>query len=75
MSDKGVMSWTAMISGYSRVGLVGNAVLLFDEMPKGIRDTPFWNSIIAGCVQNGLFSEAIEFFRRMIAEEGLGGRE
>ncbi|XP_073020975.1 pentatricopeptide repeat-containing protein At1g33350 [Primulina eburnea] len=74
MSDRSVMSWTAMLSGYTRVGLVGNAVLLFDEMPEGIRDTPFWNSIISGCVQNGLFSEAIEFFRRMIVEEGSAGR-
>ncbi|KAL2559925.1 Pentatricopeptide repeat-containing protein [Forsythia ovata] len=73
MSDRNVVSWTAMISGYTRVGEVGNAVLLFEEMPDGIRDTPFWNSIIAGCMQNGLFSEAIEFFRRMIFEEGIGG--
>ncbi|XP_073129863.1 pentatricopeptide repeat-containing protein At1g33350 [Henckelia pumila] len=72
MSNRSVLSWTAMISGYTRVGLVGNAVLLFDEVPEGIRDTPFWNSIIAGCVQNGLFSEAIGFFRRMIVEERFG---
>ncbi|KAL0408513.1 UNVERIFIED_CONTAM: Pentatricopeptide repeat-containing protein [Sesamum radiatum] len=72
ISDRNVVSWTAMISGYARAGQVGNAVLLFEEMPEGIRDTPFWNSIIAGCAQNGLFSEAIEFFRRMVFEEGWG---
>ncbi|KAL0327351.1 UNVERIFIED_CONTAM: Pentatricopeptide repeat-containing protein [Sesamum angustifolium] len=70
--DRNVVSWTAMISGYARAGQVGNAVLLFEEMPEGIRDTPFWNSIIAGCAQNGLFSEAIEFFRRMVVDEGMG---
>ncbi|KAL0297080.1 UNVERIFIED_CONTAM: Pentatricopeptide repeat-containing protein [Sesamum radiatum] len=64
ISDRNVVSWTAMISGYARAGQVGNAVLLFEEMPEGIRD--FWNSIIAGCAQNGLFSEAIEFFRRWL---------
>lgn len=74
MSERNVVSWTAMISGYTRVGEVGHAVLLFEEMPESIRDTPFWNSIIAGCMQNGLFSEAIEFFRRMIFEERVGGR-
>ncbi|KAK6116582.1 hypothetical protein DH2020_049688 [Rehmannia glutinosa] len=74
MSDRNVVSWTAMISGYARAGQVGNAVLLFEEMPEGIRDTPFWNCIIAGCVQNGLFSEAIEFFRRMVFEDGVLGR-
>ncbi|KAL6505435.1 hypothetical protein OROHE_022814 [Orobanche hederae] len=74
MSDRNVVSWTAMISAYTRAGQVGNAVLLFEEMPEGIRDTPFWNCIIAGCVQNGLFSEGIEFLRRMVVEEGVGGR-
>lgn len=70
MSERNVVSWTAMISGYTRAGQVGDAVLLFEEMPEGIRDTPFWNCIIAGCVQNGLFAEAIEFFRRMVVAQG-----
>ncbi|KAL8550644.1 hypothetical protein ACS0TY_009166 [Phlomoides rotata] len=70
MSERNVVSWTAMISRYTRAGKVGNAILLFKEMPEEIRDTPFWNCIIAGCVQNGLFSEAIAFFRRMVVEEG-----
>ncbi|KAL3835664.1 hypothetical protein ACJIZ3_010400 [Penstemon smallii] len=73
MSERNVVSWTAMISGYTRVGQLGNAVLLFEEMPEGFRDTPFWNCIIAGCLQNGLFTEAIEFFRRMVVEEGVNG--
>ncbi|PHT36404.1 Pentatricopeptide repeat-containing protein [Capsicum baccatum] len=71
ISDKNVVSWTAMISGYTRVGRMGDAVLLFEEVPQHIRDTPSWNSIIAGCTQNGLFSEAISLFRRMIVEEGM----
>ncbi|XP_047980770.1 pentatricopeptide repeat-containing protein At1g33350-like isoform X1 [Salvia hispanica] len=69
MPERSVVSWTAMISGYMRAGRVWDAILLFEEMPEGIRDTPFWNCVIAGCVQNGLFSEAIEFFTRMV----LGG--
>ncbi|KAL7110401.1 hypothetical protein ACP275_05G023700 [Erythranthe tilingii] len=71
MPERNVVSWTAMISGYARAGQLGSAVLLFEEMPKGIRDTPFWNCIISGCVQNGLFCEAIEFLRRMVVEEGV----
>ncbi|PIN26378.1 hypothetical protein CDL12_00864 [Handroanthus impetiginosus] len=74
MPDRNVVSWTAMISGYARAGQVGNAVLLFEEMPEEIRDTPFWNCIIAGFVQNGFFSKAIEFFRRMAVEEGVRGK-
>ncbi|KAL6969310.1 hypothetical protein U1Q18_029028 [Sarracenia purpurea var. burkii] len=34
MSERNVVSWTAMISGYARLGKMGNAVLLFDDMPE-----------------------------------------
>ncbi|KAJ4977524.1 hypothetical protein NE237_002630 [Protea cynaroides] len=33
-------------------------------MPE--RDVPSWNAVIAGCTQNGLFTEAISLFRRMV---------
>ncbi|XP_010264807.1 PREDICTED: pentatricopeptide repeat-containing protein At1g33350 [Nelumbo nucifera] len=64
--DRNVVSWTAMISGYTRLGQMGNAILLFEEMPE--RDVPSWNAVIAGCTQNGLFTESISLFRRMIEE-------
>ncbi|KAJ8538139.1 hypothetical protein K7X08_014679 [Anisodus acutangulus] len=70
ISERNIVSWTAMVSGYTRVGQMGDAILLFEEVPRHIRDTPSWNSIIAGCTQNGLFSEAISMLRRMIFEEG-----
>ncbi|KAJ9549338.1 hypothetical protein OSB04_021881 [Centaurea solstitialis] len=66
MSERNVVSWTAMISGYTRAGEMGSAVELFDEMPD--RDTPSWNSIIAGCTHNGMYSEAIRLLRRMVAD-------
>nr|XP_043608672.1 pentatricopeptide repeat-containing protein At1g33350 isoform X2 [Erigeron canadensis] len=64
MSERNVVSWTAMISGYTRAGDMVNAVELFEQMPD--RDTPSWNSIIAGCTHNGMFSEAVKLLRRMI---------
>lgn len=72
MSERNIVSWTAMVSGYARVGEMGNAVLMFEEMPERERDVPSWNAVIAGCTQNGLFSEAITLFRRMVmvAAEG-----
>ncbi|KAJ0087564.1 hypothetical protein Patl1_06909 [Pistacia atlantica] len=69
MFERNIVSWTAMISGYTRVGDIKNAVLLFEEMPD--RDVPCWNSVIAGCTQNGFFSEAIGFFRKMVMEKSL----
>ncbi|EPS69424.1 hypothetical protein M569_05340 [Genlisea aurea] len=71
MSERNVVLFTAMISAYGRCGQVGNAVLLFEGMPSEIKDIPSWNSVISGCAQNGLFQEAIEYFRRMMTvEEG-----
>jgi pentatricopeptide repeat protein len=64
MSDKNVVSWTAMISGCTRLGDIRSAISLFENMPD--RDVPAWNALIAGCTQNGFFSEAISLFRRMI---------
>ncbi|XVF14134.1 hypothetical protein REPUB_Repub09cG0031200 [Reevesia pubescens] len=64
MYERNVVSWTAMVSGYMRVGDVRNAFLLFEEMPN--RDVPSWNAVIAGCTQNGLFYEAVSLVRKMI---------
>ncbi|KAL5996826.1 hypothetical protein ACLOJK_007748 [Asimina triloba] len=55
-------------SVYARVGMVGDAVLLFEEMPE--RNVPSWNAMIAGCAQNGFFSEAISLFQRMLLVSG-----
>lgn len=66
MSERNVVSWTAMVSGYARAGELGDALSLFEEMPD--KDVPSWNAIIAGCTQNGMFPEAISLFRRMIFE-------
>ncbi|XP_043719085.1 pentatricopeptide repeat-containing protein At1g33350-like [Telopea speciosissima] len=72
MSERNVVSWTAMISAYARLGQIGNAILLFEDMPE--RDIPSWNAVIAGCTQNGLFTEAISLLRRMIVLAGWDER-
>ncbi|CAN1337397.1 Pentatricopeptide repeat-containing protein At1g33350 [Linum perenne] len=64
ISEKNVVSWTAMISGLVRAGDMDDAFSLFEKMPE--RDVPSWNAVIAGCTQNGMFPEAISLFRRMI---------
>lgn len=62
--NRNVVSWTAMLSGYTRLGDIENALLLFEKMP--VRDVPSWNALIAGCTQNGFFQQAISLFKRMI---------
>lgn len=73
MTDRNVVSWTAMVSGYARLGEMGIAMAMFEGMPDRERDVPSWNAVIAGCTQNGLFSEAVSLFRRM-ADVGVEGK-
>lgn len=53
----------ALISFYAKSNMIGDAVLVFDIMPR--QDTISWNYVISGCSSNGLNSEAIELFIRM----------
>ncbi|CAN8290195.1 unnamed protein product [Cochlearia groenlandica] len=73
MSERNVVSWTALLSGYARSGDINDAIALFGEMPE--RDVPSWNAILAACTQNGLFVEAISLFRRMINEPDIRPNE
>ncbi|KAI3987748.1 hypothetical protein MKX01_028482 [Papaver californicum] len=55
--DRTAVSWTVMISGYSKKGDVENARLIFDEAP--FKDRGIWGSIISCYVQNNCFKEGI----------------
>lgn len=51
MSERNVVSWTAMIVGYVIVGDVVEAKKLFDEMPH--RNVVAWNAMVRGFVKVG----------------------
>ncbi|KAJ0964880.1 hypothetical protein J5N97_026018 [Dioscorea zingiberensis] len=53
----------ALVSLYSKCGRIESAVLMFDEMPD--KDIISWNSIISGCVLNGLAEMGVELFTKM----------
>lgn len=59
-----VVSWTTLISGYSRVGLIREAHEAFDQMPE--RNIVAWNAIMAGYVLNGCFREALLLYKEML---------
>ncbi|KAL1203646.1 Pentatricopeptide repeat-containing protein [Cardamine amara subsp. amara] len=63
-TQKNLVTWNAMISGYTRIGDLSSAMQLFDTMPK--RNVVSWNSMIAGFAHNGQPALAIEFFKEMI---------
>ncbi|KAG4991755.1 hypothetical protein JHK87_025212 [Glycine soja] len=62
MSERNVVSFTAIVSRFKRVG---GAMRVFSEMLE--RDVPSWNTLVAGCTQNGAFTR-IKLFRRMVCE-------
>ncbi|KAH1233874.1 Pentatricopeptide repeat-containing protein [Glycine max] len=62
MSERNVVSFTAIVSRFKRVG---GAMRVFGEMLE--RDVPSWNTLVAGCTQNGAFTR-IKLFRRMVCE-------
>ncbi|XP_061356036.1 pentatricopeptide repeat-containing protein At1g20230 [Gastrolobium bilobum] len=70
MPERDVVVWSAMISGYSRLGLVDKAKELFSEMRnEGVEpNLVSWNGMIAGFSYNGSHVEAVMMFQMMFSE-------
>ncbi|KAF3777174.1 putative pentatricopeptide repeat-containing protein [Nymphaea thermarum] len=56
---------TALVDLYSKCGQVGDARLLFDEMP--LRDVFMWTVMIDGYLANGMYKEALSLLSGMEA--------
>ncbi|OWM62666.1 pentatricopeptide repeat-containing protein At5g16860 [Punica granatum] len=67
MRVKDVVSWNAMVTGYSQVGRFNDALSLFEKMEEqNIElDVVTWTAVIAGYAQRGHGYEALDVFRRM----------
>ncbi|XP_057834643.2 pentatricopeptide repeat-containing protein At2g13600 [Cryptomeria japonica] len=63
MPQRDVVSWTAMVAGYSHNCLVDKALVIFKQMPW--RNMVAWNAMIAGFSQNGFCEEALDLFQQM----------
>ena len=59
---------SALISLYSKCGVLGKAQEVFDQLP--VRDVVLWTSLITGYVQCGCSKEALDCFDQM-RREGL----
>ncbi|XP_022978655.1 putative pentatricopeptide repeat-containing protein At3g23330 [Cucurbita maxima] len=55
---------SSLIDMYAKCTRVSDSCRVFSILTK--RDGISWNSIIAGCVQNGLFDEGLRFFHQML---------
>lgn len=68
-----VLLRTTLLDVYAKVGNLGFAHKVFDEMRQ--RDIACWNALIAGLAQGGQPSEALVLFERMSEEEDLKPNE
>ncbi|MBA0599398.1 pentatricopeptide repeat-containing protein At5g16860 [Gossypium raimondii] len=67
MEVKDVVSWNAMVTGYSQAGRFEEALGLFEKMreEKIELDVVTWSAVIAGYAQKGHGYEALGVFRQM----------
>lgn len=66
--DLNVISFTALLEGYVKLGDLEPARRIFDSMRSP--DVVAWTAMIVGYIQNSLYTNAISLFRQMI----LAGR-
>ncbi|KAJ0077183.1 hypothetical protein Patl1_35867 [Pistacia atlantica] len=55
-SERNVVSWNAMISGFLQNGDVARAMEFFEKMPE--RDSASLSALVAGLIKNGELDEA-----------------
>ncbi|XP_042485748.1 pentatricopeptide repeat-containing protein At1g20230-like [Macadamia integrifolia] len=67
MTHRNVVSWSAIIAGYARLGYINEAKELFNAMRcSGIEPNPVsWNGLIAGLHHSGLSSESVVVLQEM----------
>lgn len=63
MTNRGVVSWTAMVFGYVNVGDLAEAKKMFDLMPE--RNIVSWNAMIGGLVKIGDMRSSRKLFDEM----------
>lgn len=63
MTERNVVSWTAMVVGYSNVGDLENARRMFVQMP--VRNLTTWNAMVDGLVKAGDLLSARKLFDEM----------
>ncbi|KAL5216618.1 hypothetical protein ABZP36_008019 [Zizania latifolia] len=62
--DADVFVGSSLIDMYANCTRMDYSVKVFDSLPD--RDAILWNSMLAGCAQNGLVNAALRIFRQML---------
>lgn len=73
MSERNVVSWTAIITGCAQHGRCREALEYFDQMKKqGIKpDKVTFTSVLSACTHVGLVEEGRKHFRSMYLDYGI----
>lgn len=67
MNQRNVVSWSAMVAGYARQGLVDDTMEIFNQMREsGVEpNSVSWNGLIAGFKHSGYSTESVALLRKM----------
>ncbi|XP_023517271.1 pentatricopeptide repeat-containing protein At4g13650 [Cucurbita pepo subsp. pepo] len=73
MSEKNVISWNAMITGYSQHGFGTETLCLFEEMKNCgvVPNHVTFVGVLSSCSHVGLVNEGLEYFESMSKVHGL----
>lgn len=63
MTEKNVVSWNSILSGYLKAGNMEEAQVVFDEIPN--KDVVSWNSMVSGYARIGKMDKAFFLFQQM----------
>ncbi|XVE64366.1 hypothetical protein DITRI_Ditri07aG0095100 [Diplodiscus trichospermus] len=76
MSDRNVISWTSMITGFAKHGFATRALEIFHKMLEaGIRPNDItYIAVLSACSHAGLVSEGWEIFKSMHEKHGIAPR-
>ncbi|KAK7303578.1 hypothetical protein RJT34_14488 [Clitoria ternatea] len=61
--EEDVVIGNSLVNMYAKLGYMDCARTVFEQLP--IKDIVSWNTLITGCAQNGLASEAIDAYNMM----------
>ncbi|KAI3801599.1 hypothetical protein L1987_29708 [Smallanthus sonchifolius] len=70
--DHDLFVGSAVVHGYLKFELIGDAHQMFDEMPD--RDVVLWNAMINGYAQIGEFGNALDCLQKLIADGNVPSR-
>lgn len=65
-TDSGIITQTALMDMYSKYGLLGDSVKIFDEME--LKDVVTWNALLSSFLRHGLAGQALSVFQAMRRE-------